>query len=113
MQYPGKLAFWEYADAELVLHVMEKQLELPAMQQIIDAYAELLVLQRPNVPTLERLVCQTNVCVELMQVVLEAHRNQPATLLIMIVNAARRRLVWQIHRLQLATKLTTCVFVEL
>ena len=95
MQYQVKLAFWEYVDAELVPHVMEKQLELPAMQQIIDAYVELLALQHHNVLTPERHVSgrRGHACVELMQAVLEAHRNQLVTLQIMIVNAARRRLV--------------------
>ena len=76
-----KLVRSEYVDVELVPLVPEMKLELPAMQLIIDAYAELLVLQHHNVQTLVKLVNRILVCVEHMQPVLL--QNQFATLAIM------------------------------
>ena len=78
-----KLVLWEYVDAELVLHVLETKLALPAMQLIIDAYVELLVLQHHNVQPLVKLVSRICVCAEHMQPVLL--QNQFVTLPIMSV----------------------------
>ena len=71
MQYQVKLAFWEYVDAELVPHVMEKQLEQPAMQQIIDAYVETSAHQLRIVRMRVRHAFQEHACVELVRRVRE------------------------------------------
>ena len=78
-----KLVLLEYVDVELVPLVPEMKLELPAMQLIIDAYVELLVLQHHNVQPLVKLVNQILVCAEHMQPVLL--QNQFVTLPIMSV----------------------------
>ena len=81
------------------------------MQQIIDAYVELLELRHHSVLTQVKLVNREHVCVELIQAVLEALRHQRVTLPIAFANVERLQIALQTQQHQHAMNQIIDVFV--